>query len=91
MRERSLAIQFGLTQQEVAGIDSASKQYGAFLLKIKDFIKTSPTDDTGLASLVSDRKQMEESLANQILQTVRPSTANQLRSVGDVVFQMTGH
>jgi len=91
MREHSLAIQFALNAQEVTAIDSAAKQYGALLLKIRQAVSASPGDQAAMATLISTRQQTEETLANQILTSVRPSTANQLRFVGDFVAQMTGH
>jgi hypothetical protein len=84
-----LAIQFGLNSQEIAAIDAAAKQYGAVLLKIKQFVQTSPNDLTGIASLVASRQQSEQELADQILTAVRPATADQLRFVGDFVAKGT--
>jgi len=91
MREHSLAIQFALNAQELTAINAAAKQYGALLSKIREAVSASPGDQVAIAALVSTRQQTEETLANQILSSVRPSTANQLRFVGDFVAQMTGH
>jgi len=92
-----LAPQFGLNSQESAQIQSAAQQLATLLLQIRASAATitagktvlSDADAASLAALSSQREQLITTLANQILNSVRPETAARLRMPGQIVAAAT--
>jgi|SRR5271157_1207241 len=91
--ESSLVPQHGLNAQEAAQIHSAGQTLAALLQQIRRSAnditagkKTlSDADVAALQALSNQREQLIETLANQILNSVRPETATRLRTPGHIV------
>lgn len=93
MYEDSLGSLFGLNQKEAAVIHAAGQSFRTTLLQIRQSTNAitrgktslSTADQTALSNLVAQREQAVASLANQILTSVTPQTAAQLRVPGKIV------
>jgi hypothetical protein len=91
--ETSLVRQFGLNAQESAAIHAAGQTLHALLLQLRPQAQAivrgktslSNTDAASLAGLIAQREQLITTLSNQILNTVRPQTADRLRVPGHIV------
>jgi hypothetical protein len=91
--EAQLARNFALNAQEVAVIDAAARDMASTLGQIRTSLntitagKTSllPSDNAAAAQLSAQREQKIASLANQILNSVRPEAATRLREPGHIV------
>ena len=91
--ESSLVPQHGLNAQEAAQIHTAGQTLAALLQQIRQSSNAitagkKPLSDAAVASLqalTNQREQLIETLANQILNLVRPETAARLRTPGHIV------
>lgn len=91
--EASLVRKFGLNQQEVNVIHAAGQRLNALLQQLRQQSqatlrgkKAVSTDDAAtLASLAQRREELIETLANQILNQVRPETAAHMRAADSKV------
>ena len=91
--EASLVRHFGLSTQESAAIHSAGQTLNALLKSLRQQAAPitkgkgvlSSADATALAALTAQRGQLVTTLANQILNAVRPETAARLRTPGHIV------
>jgi hypothetical protein len=96
--ESSLVLQFGFSTQESAAVHSAGQTMKTTLVQLRQSTQTlvagkttlAPGDLTALASLNAQREQAIATLANQILNNVRPITATRLRSPGHILEKATG-
>jgi hypothetical protein len=91
--EDSLVKQFGLNAQESLAIHSAGQTLRPFLAQLRQSASAivtgrtvlSPADSAALASVNAQREQKIAELANQILNSVRPETADRLRVPGRIL------
>lgn len=83
-QEAHLAVQFGLSTEEVSAFDAATQQLGTLLQTIRQSLATN-NSVAAVASLNSQRDQLITTLANQILNTVRPETSARLRVPARIV------
>lgn len=91
--EDSLVHQFGVNQQEAAIIRAAAQSFRAVVQELEksarsiwsDKTTLSPADSAALEALRDRGDKAVATLANQILNTVRPETADRLRVPGRVV------
>ena len=91
--EENLLSQFGLSDQEALVIHGAAVTLHSQLLQIRQIqtqltagkVSLSDSDRSTLATLGAQREQLIDTLANQILNSVRPSTATSLRAPGHLV------
>jgi hypothetical protein len=91
--EASLVKQFGLNAQESATIHASAQTLKALLTQLRQSSqaivngKKNPaaSDATALSALADQRDQLINTLANEILNAVRPETAARLRAPGQVV------
>ncbi len=91
--EASLVKQFGLNAQESAIIHARAQTLNALLTQLRQSSQAvvngkknlSSADTTTLSSLSDQRDQLIATLANEILNAVRPETAARLRAPGQVV------
>ena len=91
--EALVAKQIGLNSQESAVIHSAGQTLNALLKTLRSSSQSitagkttlTPTDGAALAALSAQREQLIVSLANQILNSVRPNVANALRAQGNIL------
>ena len=91
--EASLVKQFGLNTQESATIHASAQTLNALLTQLRQSSQAilngkknlSSADATALSSLADQRDQLIATLANEILNAVRPETAARLRAPGQVV------
>jgi hypothetical protein len=91
--ENSLVPQHGLNAQEAAQIHAAGQTLAALLQQIRQSANAitagkrslSGADVAALQALINQREQLIESLANQIVNSVRPVTATHLRTPGHIV------
>jgi hypothetical protein len=91
--EASLVKQFGLNTQESAAIHAAGQRLNALLTQLRPSSKAvvngkknlSAADATALSALSDQREQLIATLANEILNAVRPETAARLRTPGHMV------
>jgi hypothetical protein len=98
--ESAVIAQFGLNAQEAAMLDSAGQSFRSVLASTRTSAisilsaKTSLTsaDGAALAALKAQQDQMVQTLANQLLNSVRPQTAVRLRAPGDLMstFKIQG-
>jgi hypothetical protein len=97
--ENALVPQFGLNAQEAAVIHSAAQSLHSTLQEIRQSANgitaakhaLTPTELSALTALAARRDQAIATLANQILNSVRPVTAARLRAAGDLTHRFTGH
>jgi hypothetical protein len=88
--EDGIGKQFGLDKQEAAAIRAAGNELNALLKQLRQSSRTigvgkpglTPADSAALSVLAAQREQKIESLANRILNSVRPETAARLRAPG---------
>jgi hypothetical protein len=89
MFEDSLVPMFGLTTQEAATIHAAAQPLKPVLLQVKQAAQNPPaggiSPSASLTTLTAQREATIVSLANQILNSVRPQTAERLRMPGRIV------
>ncbi len=93
MFEASLAQQFGLNSQESATIHAAGQALKPLLAQLRASSQTivigkttlTASDSAALAALAAQRESQIATLSNQILNSVRPETAERLRMPGSLV------
>ena len=91
--EASLVKQFGLNTQESATIHASAQRLNALLAQLRQSSEAvvngkkslSSADTTTLCSLSDQRDQLINTLANEILNAVRPETAARLGAPGHIV------
>lgn len=91
--EDGIGKQFGLNKQEAAVIRAAGNELNALLKLLRQASRAiapgesglTPADSAALSRLAEQRERMLESLANRILNSVRPATADRLRAPGRVL------
>ncbi len=91
--EDGIVKQFGLNKQEAAVIRAAGNELNGLLKQLRQSARTivpgksglTPADLAALSRLAAQREQVIESLANRILNSVRPVTAVRLRAPGRVL------
>jgi hypothetical protein len=91
--EAALVPQHGLNAQEAAQIHAAGQTLAALLQQIRSSANAitagkktlSDSDTAALQALINQRDQLLETLANQILNSVRPETAGRLRKPGQIM------
>ena len=88
--EAHLAVQFGLNQEEIGIIDGAAQQMASLIQQANRTLAATNSSASGpdpatVSTLTVQREQMIVTLAAQILNSVRPETAVQLRSPGHIV------
>jgi flagellar hook-associated protein FlgK len=85
--------QFGLNAQESAIIHARAQTLNALLTQLRQSSQAivngkknlAASDATALSALADQRDQLINTLANEILNAVRPETAARLRAPGHVV------
>jgi hypothetical protein len=91
--EASLVPAFGLNSQEAATIHSAGQTLNVLLVQIRQSSQAitsgkaalSASDLSALSALAAQREAEIVTLANQIVNAVRPQTAAQLEMAGTIV------
>jgi hypothetical protein len=92
--ETSLVPAFGLNSQEAATIHAAGQALKTVLAQIRRTSASvmasgaaalTPEGSNTLATLAAQRQSAIATLANQILNSVRPQTAERMRTAGDIV------
>jgi uncharacterized protein (DUF885 family) len=89
----SFVQQFGLNADEATTVHSAGQTLNAFLQTLRRTQQSimagkatlSAADADALSALTTQRQELIASLANQILNSVRPATANLLRAQGGIL------
>jgi hypothetical protein len=89
----ALPHHFGLSEQELGTILSASQEFGSVLQQLQSSANSIVAgksqligaDAAALTALSAARDSAIESLANRIINAVRPETADRLRAPGDLV------
>jgi uncharacterized protein (DUF885 family) len=88
-----LVQQFGLSADEAVVIHTAGQTLNSLLQTLRQSQRSimagktalSAADASALAALAAQRQELISTLANQILNSVRPGTANLLRAQGHVL------
>jgi hypothetical protein len=91
--EDGIGKQFGLNKEEAAVIRAAGNELNALLKQLRQSSRAivpgksglTPADSVALSRLAEQREQMIQSLANRILNSVRPVTAARLRAPGPIL------
>ena len=94
--EQGMAEQFGLNQAESAVIHALGQALNSTLSQLRTSARAvvagkqtlTPADTTALSALVAQREALLATLAQQVLNSVRPETAARLRVPGHVLANM---
>jgi hypothetical protein len=91
--EDGIVKQYGLDKQEMVAIRAAGSELNTLLKQLRQSARAivpgptglTPADSATLAGLSEQRERTIETLANRILNSVRPATATRLRQPGRVL------